>query len=261
MSRLGTTILGILVFSVFVVICLAIDRFLRRGLNKAFDRIHNNRKRRKAASRPGGRFRLADRYSGASGTPTAAGASVKAESPQAEKKPVGEALSADEWELDEPAAEEEWELKEEVPASPPQPEPRPAPQAAQQAPAEDPALPKSVPSQQAALKGEPAPPVFDVPDTIPPFQEDRCCICNGELSGGRFAVLFTADSGAEARIDRECALKLNTLVNGSDPQEIVKAGRYMMSRYKAVDPKVSSVLDRYVRYAVDRLKQQRSTGK
>ncbi len=261
MSRVGTTILVVLVLAVFVVVCLAIDRFLRRGLDKAFDKLHNSRKRKKAASRPGGRFRLADRYSGVPGSPAAARASVKAETPQAEKKPVGEALSADEWELDEPAAEEEWEPVEEAPAGPPRPEPRPAPQTVRQTPAEDPALPKPVSSQQAVSKEEPALPVFDVPDTIPPFQEDRCCICNGELSGGRFAVLFKADSGAEARIDRECALKLTTLVNGSDPQEIAKAGRYMMSRYKAVDPKVSAYLDRYVRCAADRLKQQRSAGK
>ena len=84
--------------------------------------------------------------------------------------------------------------------------------------------------------------------------EKRCCICNGEL-GERYAVLFRAESGAEARIDYGCALKLNCMLQGSDRREIARAGSYMLSRYEAVDPQVLALLKRYVQTAADRLRQ------
>lgn len=92
-------------------------------------------------------------------------------------------------------------------------------------------------------------------EPIPPFQEGRCCICNDPL-GEKYAVLFRTGTGAEARIDRKCYGKLYTLSQGRDTQEIVKAGRYIMSRYEAVDPRVEEHLKKYVRLAAGRLSEQ-----
>lgn len=160
----------------------------------------------------------------------------------------------------------EWELEEETPPAPAsQPQPRPAPRP-EPVPAPSPAR-RTVEAKNAAKPRASAPvpestlPTFDIPDTIPPFQEDRCCICNGEL-GGKFAVLFKAESGAEARIDRDCAMKFNTLIQSGDPLEIVGAARAMMARCEAVDPKVKPYIRKYVKAAADRLKQQtESSGK
>ena len=92
-------------------------------------------------------------------------------------------------------------------------------------------------------------------ELIPPFQEGRCCICNEPL-GEEYAILFRTGAGAEARIDRKCYGKLYTLSQGRGTQEIVKAGRYIMSRYGAVDPRVEEHLKKYVRLAAGRLSEQ-----
>ena len=68
-------------------------------------------------------------------------------------------------------------------------------------------------------------------------------------------MLYRAESGAEARIDYGCALKLNCMLQSRDRQEIAKAGNYMMSRYQAVDPRLLPLLKRYVQTAADRLRQ------
>ncbi len=192
-------------------------------------------------------------------------------------------LSDSEWELEEetppapapqpqprPApkpqlSDSEWALEEETPPAPaPQPQPRPVPRP-EPVPSPSPAR-RTVEAKSAAKPRASAPvpestlPTFDIPDTIPPFQEDRCCICNGEL-GGKFAVLFKAESGAEARIDRDCVTKFNKIVKGTDPYEIVDAGQYLLSRYDAVDPKVAPYLKKYAKVAYDRLKQWKATNK
>ncbi len=263
MNKIGANVLTILLIAVFVIVCLAIEYVIRRGLNKSFDKIHNIRKHRKAAANPRGRFRLADRYNNLDYTVSRG--TVK------RSNQAANSIVADDWEMeDDSATNDEWEIEEEPqPAS--EPEPRPVAQSvsrpSQHASSHE--VLKTTPSAAVSLKSrtpqqptqilDSHPPLFDIPETIPPFQENRCCICNGELCG-KYAVLFKADSGAEARIDRDCAVKFNTIVKGTDPQEIVEAGRYMLSRYDAVDPKVAPYLKKYAKVAYDRLKQWKESG-
>lgn len=98
------------------------------------------------------------------------------------------------------------------------------------------------------------PQTFDLPETIPAFQEKRCCICDREL-GIRHAVLFRLDSGAEARIDYDCAHRLNTVVKDPERREIAAAGHYIMSRLDDVDPLVAAYLKKYVKAAAERLRE------
>ena len=97
-------------------------------------------------------------------------------------------------------------------------------------------------------------PTFVFPETVTAFQESRCCICNHEL-GWRHAVLYRADTGAEARIDYDCACKLNTVVNGTDRREIAVAARSIMSRLDDVDPMVAAYLRSYIKLAAQRLRE------
>ncbi len=97
-------------------------------------------------------------------------------------------------------------------------------------------------------------PTFVFPETIPAFQEKRCCICNHEL-GWRHAVLYRADTGAEARIDYDCACRLNTIVKGTERREIAVAARSIMSRLDDVDPMVAAYLTRYIKLAAQRLRE------
>ena len=84
--------------------------------------------------------------------------------------------------------------------------------------------------------------------TIPPFQEKRCCICNNNLNG-KYGILFKADSGAEARIDVECAGKLNAIISGEDKKAIQDAAEYLSKRRGAVDPIINKELMEYIRMA------------
>ena len=287
MNNIATKALTILFIAVFVVICLAIDYVIRKGFNKSFDKIHNTRKHRKAAAQPGGRFRLADRYRDGGNVvakgekkkekqaaPNVIDNQYKSTPSTVERELETDSVSANEWELEsDSVSDDEWELEEEtkpVTKSASQPDPqsvpksasRPSPQSGSHlAPTKDPspaASPKPEKPQEPAKASRIDIPVFDIPETVPPFQENRCCICNGELYG-KYAVLFQTDSGAEARIDRDCAMKFNTIIKGDDPQEIVDAGRYLLSRYNAVDPTVAPYLKKYAKVASDRLKQWRGT--
>ena len=260
-------LISIVLIALLGGIVLLVLYVIRRGINGVIDRVHYSSKQYLDTQ---GRFRLADRYSESPETlktsPQAV-PTVRKSAPAQQVVPA--ALDADEWALEEesaadgeweleeePASNAEWELEEEAPSAPaPQPTARPTPQTAP-APAPQRAVEtaKAETSRQTAPAPEVPLPVFDVPQTIPPFQETRCCICNGEL-GGKYAVLFRADSGAEARIDYGCALKLNCMLQGSDRHEIARAGSYMMSRYQAVDPRVLAFLKRYVQTAADRLRQ------
>ena len=140
-----------------------------------------------------------------------------------------DSLSEDEWELeDESLQPDEWELEENssiVTRSAPHP----------------------------AEKKSHRQTVNDIPETIPPFQERRCCICNKELKG-EFAILFKIDTGAEARMDRDCAMRLNTMIESNDPEEINSAVQFMKSRYGAVDPMVLPYLKKHTNKASEKLK-------
>ena len=263
MNKIVANVLTILFIAVFVIICLAIEYVIRRGLNKSFDKIHNIRKHRKAATNPRGRFRLADRYDNLDYTVSRG--TVKGSNQAANS------IVADDWEMeDDSATNDEWEIEEEPqPAS--EPEPRPVAQSVSRPPQYLSSLEilqatssvatstNSRAPQQPTQILDSHPPLFDIPETIPPFQENRCCICNGDLCG-KFAVLFKVDSGAEARIDRECVSKFNTIVKGTDPHEIVDAAQYLLSRYNVVDPKVAPYLKKYAKVAYDRLKQWKESG-
>ena len=289
----GNELLAVLLCVGAFALILVVRYLINVGVDKASDKIHRISKKKTAASLPQGRFRLADRYDGTLNAAIAKNKAERSKSPQMRAPMIRTgkneshdeaALSIEEWELEEetlpvpapqprprPApkpqlSDSEWALEEETPPAPaPQPQPRPVPRP-EPVPSPSPAR-RTVEAKSAAKPRASAPvpestlPTFDIPDTIPPFQEDRCCICNGEL-GGKFAVLFKAESGAEARIDRDCATKFNTLIQSGDPQEIVGAAQAMMARCKAVDPKVKPYIKKYIKAAADRLKQQtESSGK
>ncbi len=288
----GNELLAVLLCVGAFALILVVRYLINVGVDKASDKIHRISKKKTAASLPQGRFRLADRYDGTLNAAIAKNKAERSKSPQMRAPMIRTgkneshdeaALSMEEWELEEetppvpapqprprPApkpqlSDSEWALEEETPPAPaPQPQPRPVPRP-EPVPSPSPAR-RTVEAKSAAKPRASAPvpestlPTFDIPDTIPPFQEDRCCICNGEL-GGKFAVLFKAESGAEARIDRDCVTKFNKIVKGTDPYEIVDAGQYLLSRYDAVDPKVAPYLKKYAKVAYDRLKQWKATNK
>jgi hypothetical protein len=261
---------------VFIVVVggigLLIEYLIHSGISGTINRLHYRSKQYLDTQ---GRFRLADRYSGVPLTPPAESgdqtANLAQTAPTVTKAENampggGDALPENDWEPEQSLTDGEWELEEETPPVPaPQPQPRPAPRPE---PVSEPSPARRTVETKSASKpraSAPVPestlPTFDIPDTIPPFREDRCCICNGEL-GGKFAVLFKAESGAEARIDRDCAMKFNTLIQSGNPQEIVGAAQAMMARCEAVDPKVKPYIKKYVKAAADRLKQQtESSGK
>ena len=129
-----------------------------------------------------------------------------------------------------------------------------------QSPAATAAITQAAPDARENTPPMPIPPVpdkpqtFDLPETIPAFQERRCCICDREL-GSRHAVLFRLDSGAEARIDYDCAHRLNTVVKDPERREIAAAGHYIMSRLDDVDPLVAAYLKKYIKAAAERLRE------
>ncbi len=86
---------------------------------------------------------------------------------------------------------------------------------------------------------------------IPPFQEERCCMCNDPLNRC-YSVLFRAESGAEARIDLKCSLNLHTLLESSDPEEVKEAAREVFPCLQTVDKSVSGQLMKYLRIGSDR---------
>lgn len=286
----GYEILVILLIAGAVAVILLLRYGLNYGADRVGDYIHNTYKRKKAWKYPQGRFRLADRYNGTLQVQTAAQAEEHRRAEASMTRAASGALNPDEWELveDEPvrpevrptetepvkehpvrAQDEQRSAKtdtasaEQVPQAEEKsavPEQKPAGRhlVSAAAPAgaepEKPAVPQksSAPIPPVSVPDEL--PTFDLPETIPPFQENRCCICNSEL-GGKHAVLFRADSGAEARIDYDCARKLNTMLKGTQRQEIAVAGKYMMSRLDAVDPKVAAYLKKYIKAAAARLKE------
>ena len=282
----GPEILAVLLVAGAVVAIL----LLRNGLDRVGDYIHNTYKRKKAWKYPQGRFRLADRYNGNLQTQIAEQAQEHRRAAASAAQAASNALNPDEWELveDEPIRPEVRQTEAE-PAKPrpvqPQHERRSAKAdaaAAERVPqtVEKPAAPERKPAGRhlistdapketerekpavpqkntAPIPSVPVPdelPTFDLPETIPPFQENRCCICNSELNG-KNAVLFRADSGAEARIDYDCARRLNTILKGTERQEIAFAGKYMMLRLDDVDPKVAAYLKKYIKAAAERLKE------
>lgn len=292
MKNLGQNLLMILLFAGIVILFLLVRYIISLGANTVSDKIHNTIKRKAAVKLPQGRFRLADRYNGALNALTGKTGGENSEPPQ--MRPVSDrdsknvprkedALAEEEWEIEEDSVpSSEWELDTEAeqhpspspksvprsvkpsdPYSAPQPvlgsasQSKPTAVQSPEPPAERPKeskVPQHISSEQRI-----SPAVADVQERIPPFQENRCCICNKEL-GGKYAVLFRAETGAEARIDRDCAVQFNTIVKSTDPEKIVDAGRYLVSRYDAVDPKVAPYLKKYAKVAYERLKQWKETN-
>ncbi len=288
----GNELLAVLLCVGAFALILVVRFILNAGANKVTDKLHDISKRKIAANLPQGRFRLADRYDGTLNASIAQKRRERSKSQQM-RAPVVRTnkndsrkettLSREEWEIEEESINaDEWELDAEAKTDPSpsripassiqQPEayyaPRHASQPVQQQKS-DPTLSRmkhhsGATEERTELHTSPEPettlPVFDISEIIPPFQENRCCICNRELCG-KYAVLFKADSGAEARIDRDCAAKFNTIVKGTNPQEIVDAGQYLVLQYDAVDPRVAPYLKKYAKVAYDRVERWKETSK
>ena len=287
----GNDLLAVLLCVGAFALILVVRFILNAGANKVTDKLHDISKRKIAANLPQGRFRLEDRYDGTLNASIAKKREGRSKSQQI-RAPVVRTdksesrnetiLSGEEWKMDEESINaDEWELDAEAKTDPSpsrirantvqQPEayyaPRHASQPVQQQKSDP--TPSRMTHQSRVteerteqhISSEPEASLLasDILETIPPFQENRCCICNGELYG-TYAVLFKADSGAEARIDRDCAVQFNTIVKSTDPEKIVDARRYLVSRYDAVDPKVAPYLKKYAKVAYDRLKQWKETN-
>ena len=96
------------------------------------------------------------------------------------------------------------------------------------------------------------------PELIPPYQQNRCCICNARLDEGH-AVLFKADTGAEARICKGCHLAIYTLYKSNRREDIIKAGQFIQARKDSVDPLVAARLVHYLNSGADFLRQPEGT--
>ena len=223
------------------------------GWNKVSDDYRNAKKAKKYSEHPAERFRLADRYD----------PEIQAKQRQAQIEKRDAAVAAIKGRLNdskkvlgtikdksvqaidrvstsvENARSERTAARNEAPAGQ--------------------AVSRSAPSQPRAVRHLAEQPVIlpdlDEPALIPAFQEDRCCICNGQL-GETYGVLFRSDTGAEARLCRSCHAKLYALLKSEDRDEIIAAGRYIVSRYDAVDPKVENYLRKYIARATERMSAQ-----
>lgn len=91
-------------------------------------------------------------------------------------------------------------------------------------------------------------------ERLPPFRETRCCVCGGEL-GEPFAVLFRAETGAEARIDLSCCASLCAALESGSRREVSEACAYLLSRRDAVDPRVAERLTAYAGIGAERLRR------
>ena len=86
--------------------------------------------------------------------------------------------------------------------------------------------------------------------TLPPFREDRCCVCGQGLEAG-YKVLFRTDAGEEARLDLPCYRMLHALGKSEDLAQVLDAREYMRSRCDAVDPAVARQLRKFLRASDD----------
>ncbi|MBP5169032.1 MAG: hypothetical protein ILP14_07500 [Oscillospiraceae bacterium] len=111
-------------------------------------------------------------------------------------------------------------------------------------------MPLADPSATAPDKG-------DTAETIkmtPAFQENNCCICNGDLDEG-YSVLFNAKNGAEARMCMKCREALHVLSKCEDPDDVLRSGQYLASYYLSVAPIVLPYLDNFLEKGEDYLRK------
>ena len=102
-----------------------------------------------------------------------------------------------------------------------------------------------------------APDKGDTAETIkmtPAFQENNCCICNGDLDEGS-SVLFNAKNGAEARMCMKCREALHVLSKCEDPDDVLRSGQYLASYYLSVAPIVLPYLDNFLEKGEDYLRK------
>ena len=106
------------------------------------------------------------------------------------------------------------------------------------------------PSATAPDKGETA----ETIKMTPAFQENNCCICNGDLDEG-YSVLFNAKNGAEARMCMKCREALHVLSKCEDPDDVLRSGQYLASYYLSVAPIVLPYLDNFLEKGEDYLRK------
>ena len=97
----------------------------------------------------------------------------------------------------------------------------------------------------------------ETPETIkmtPAFQENNCCICNGDLDEG-YSVLFNAKNGAEARMCMKSREALHVLSKCEDPDDVLRSGQYLASYYLSVAPIVLPYLDNFLEKGEDYLRK------
>ena len=104
---------------------------------------------------------------------------------------------------------------------------------------------------------EPAPENTETPEAItmtPAFQENNCCICNGDLEDG-YSVLFRGKNDAEARICMKCREALRVLSKCENPDDVLQSGQYLASYYLSVAPIVLPYLDNFLEKGEDYLRK------
>ena len=111
-------------------------------------------------------------------------------------------------------------------------------------------MPLADPSATAPDKGETA----ETIKMTPAFQENNCCICNGDLDEG-YSVLFNAKNGAEARMCMKCREALHVLSKCEDPDDVLRSGQYLASYYLSVAPIVLPYLDNFLEKGEDYLRK------
>ena len=92
---------------------------------------------------------------------------------------------------------------------------------------------------------------------------DYCCLCGQPLTAGH-AVLFTYQSGDEARVDKNCCNMLGALYDKGDPEKMKRAVDAIRARIPDLDPAVADNLQPSLRQAEEFLagkapEQQRFT--
>ena len=104
---------------------------------------------------------------------------------------------------------------------------------------------------------EPAPENTETPEAItmtPAFQENNCCICNGDLEDG-YSVLFRGKNDAEARICMKCREALRVLSRCENTDDVLQSGQYLASYYLSVAPIVLPYLDNFLEKGEDYLRK------
>ena len=104
---------------------------------------------------------------------------------------------------------------------------------------------------------EPAPENTETPEAItmtPAFQENNCCICNGDLEDG-YSVLFRGKNDAEARICMKYREALRVISKCQNQDDLLQSGQYLASYYLSVAPIVLPYLDNFLEKGEDYLRK------